>query len=127
MTTSTQPLLDKLTNGDEFTHTKLVRKAQEFAREMNKALTVLKKRQGKYDKVAQLKDEMAQAMEHMNDDTWEGRSVTKIASDLKRANNAIDSDMDKVFEQLDQLQGLQNEIAQLGNKIGNLSFMDEIQ
>lgn len=123
----TQPLIQKLTDNDEFVHTTLVRKSQEFAREMNKVVTALRKRNEKYGKVSELKEEMAQAMEHMNDDTFEGRPVTKIAADLKRANGAIDTDMDKVFEQLNALRGLQDEIANLGMKIGDLSFMDDIQ
>ena len=124
--TNAQPILDKLTDGDDFTHRKLVQQSHQLAIRVDKALTVLKKRQEKYSKVKALKDEMAQAMEHMDDDNYNGRSVTKIAGDLKRANNAIDNDVDKVLDKLDGLSEIQEEVVRLSNLIGSLSFMDEL-
>ena len=123
---NSQAILDKLTDGDDFTHKKLVQQSHQLAMRIDKALNVLKKRQEKHAKVKELKDEMAQAMEHMDDDNYNGRSITKIASDLKKANTAIDNDVDKVLEKLDGLSTLQDEVVRLSNQIGNLSFMDDL-
>ena len=122
------PLIAKLINDQNDTplHDQLLDKTKQLKKRLEGSSRIITNQQAKRERVRQLKDEMAQAMERMDDDSADERPVTKIAADLKRANDAIDRDMDKALAVVDEIQQLQREVTQLAEQLNSVSFTDEL-
>lgn len=110
---------------DNLLHQVLVQKSQKLRQVLDKVTACVGDREDTYAKVRELRDEMTATMDAManGDDVSELRPVTKIAADLKRANDAIDKEIDKVYTLIDEADSLRREVTEITQKIAEIPLV----
>lgn len=113
-------------DGDTQLHHELVIKSQKLRQMLDKITTCVTDREAQYSKVRELHSEMKNAMDAMVSDeacNQELRPVTKIAADLKKANDAIDKEIDKVYDLISAANGLRTEVAELTKQLCDIPLV----
>ena len=110
---------------DDRLHDLLVVYSQKLRQTLDKITDCVTNREGKYEKIEELRGEMNGAMEHILNDGEIGnyRSVTKIAAELKRVNDSLDRDIDKVYDLISDANALRDTVADLTMKIANIPLV----
>ena len=129
MNAQIQAITDALTIDNDGTpeqlHMLLVNRSQRLRQTLDKVTTCVTDREAKYAKIKELREEMDGAMDHiMNDgESGEYRPVTRIAADLKRVNDSLDKDIDKVYDLISDADALRCEVSDLVQKIADVPLV----
>lgn len=112
-------------DGQEQLHRLLVNRSQKLRQTLDKITSTVDDRESKYTRIKELREEMDNAMANLlsDDSTDEHRSVTVIASELKRVNDSIDKEIDKVYDLISEANALRSEVTELTQKIADIPLV----
>jgi molybdenum cofactor biosynthesis enzyme MoaA len=103
-------------------HHLLVTRSQKLRQIIDKITSAVNGRESKYTRIRELREEMDAAMHAMGTDgpTSEHRPITKIAADLRRVNDSIDKDIEKVYDLISEADALRSEVFEITQKIAEV-------
>lgn len=110
---------------DTLMHCVLVQKSQKLRQLLDKVTNSVSDREVKYARIKELREEMDGAMDHILNDgeTGDYRPVTQIAAELKRVNDSIDKEIDKVYDLISEADALRREVSDLTQKISEIPLV----
>lgn len=111
--------------GEDQLHRVLVNRSQRLRQVIDKITGAVDNREDKYDRIKELRTEMDGAMDHIINDgeTGEYRPVTQIAAELKRVNDSLDKDIEKVYDLISEADALRDEIHDLVQMIAEIPLV----
>jgi len=109
---------------DDRLHDLLVVYSQKLRQTLDKITSCVSDRESKYDHIKLLQIEMSSAMDDMLDaDGEDHRPVSKIAAELKRVNDSLDKDIDKVYDLISDANALRDTVTDLTMKIADIPLV----
>lgn len=129
MNTQIQAITDALSidldGTPEQLHLLLVNRSQKLRQTLDKVTGTVTDREAKYARIKELRAEMTAATDAMAEDgaNQTHRPVTKIAADLKRVNDSLDKDIDKVYDLISDADTLRREVSDIVQKIADVPLV----
>lgn len=121
MNANVQAINDALTN-DAATplHEQLVVTSQKLRKQLDKITNTVDSRETRYANIRELQQEMDAAVTAMANGDDPSRSVKKIAADIQKEHDAIDKDIDKVFDLVNQADQLRDEVTRIATELADV-------
>ena len=123
MNANVQAINDALTHNTETPlHEQLVIASQKLRKQLDKVTSTVDSRESRYARIRELQQEMDHAMSLIanGDDPDPQRPIKKVAADIQKERDAIDKDIDKVFDLVNEADRLRDEVTHLASSLADV-------